>query len=100
VFVGTPIVLISRQDLSNIATRVFVQLLIISKYYDRDIDRAENRELMRLLEKTTFALEKGYRTISIILDGLDLDLSSPHRGDAPILWKIGRFYELIQRLGR
>lgn len=52
-------VLISRQDLSNIATRVFVQLLIISKYYDGDIDRAENGELMRLLEETTLALKKG-----------------------------------------
>lgn len=99
-FICTSIVLISRQDLSNIATRVFVQLLIISKYYDGDIDRAENGELMRLLEETTLALKKGYRTISIIFDSLDLDLSSPHRGDAPILRKIGRFYELIQRLGR
>jgi hypothetical protein len=51
--------LISSQDLSNITTRVFVQLLIISKDYDRDIDRAENGELMRLLEQAAFALEEG-----------------------------------------
>ena len=51
--------MISSQDLSNITTRVFVQLLIISKDYDRDIDRAENRELMRLLEQAAFALEEG-----------------------------------------
>jgi hypothetical protein len=50
--------LISRQDLSNITTRVFVQLLIIAKDYNRDIDRAEDGKLMRLLEKTSFALEK------------------------------------------
>jgi hypothetical protein len=51
--------LISSQDLSNITTRVFVQLLVISKDYDRDIDRAENGELMRLLEQAAFALEEG-----------------------------------------
>ena len=51
--------MISSQDLSNITTRVFVQLLIISKDYDRDIDRAENRELMRLLEQAALALEEG-----------------------------------------
>jgi hypothetical protein len=51
--------LISSQDLSNITTRVFVQLLIISKDYDGDIDRAENGELMRLLEQAAFALEEG-----------------------------------------
>ena len=44
-------ILVSRQDLSNVSTRVFVQLLIISKDYDRDIDGAENGELMRLLEQ-------------------------------------------------
>jgi hypothetical protein len=59
-FVCTSIVLISCQDLSNITTRVFVQLLIIPKDYDRDIDGAENGELMRLLEQATFALEEGY----------------------------------------
>jgi hypothetical protein len=52
-------ILISSQDLSNITTRVFVQLLIISKDYDGDIDRAENGELMRLLEQAAFALEEG-----------------------------------------
>ena len=52
-------ILISSQDLPNITTRVFVQLLIISKDYDRDIDRAENGELMRLLEQAAFALEEG-----------------------------------------
>ena len=52
-------VLISGQDLSNITTRVFVQLLIITKDYDGDIDGAENGELMRLLEQAAFALEEG-----------------------------------------
>lgn len=60
VFIGSSIILISSQDLSNITTRVFVQLLIITKDYDSDIDRAENGELMRLLEQAAFALEEGY----------------------------------------
>lgn len=51
--------MVSGQDLSNVTTRVFVQLLIISEDYDRDIDRAENGELMRLLEQAAFALEES-----------------------------------------
>lgn len=50
--------MVSRQDLSNVTTRVFVQLLIIPKDYDRDIDRAENGELMRLLKQATFAFKE------------------------------------------
>ena len=50
--------MVSRQDLSNISARVFVQLLIVAKYYDCDIDGAENGKLMRLLEKSSFPLEK------------------------------------------
>ena len=73
---------------------------------------------MRLLEQATFALKERsvgkqarvsrhspglaredlHGAVSVILDRLDLDLSSAHRGDAPSLWKIGRFYELIQLL--
>jgi len=51
-------IIISRQDLSNVTTRIFVQFLIIAKDYDGDIDGAENGELMRLLEQTTFALKE------------------------------------------
>ena len=50
--------MVSCQDLSNITTRVFVQLLVIAKDYDRDIDGTENGKLMRLLEQATFALEE------------------------------------------
>lgn len=99
-FVRSSIVLVSSQDLSYITTRVFVQLLVITKYYNRDINRAENGELMCLFEQSTFALEECYRTISVILDRLDLDLSSPHDGDAPSLRKIVMFYVLIQFLSR
>jgi hypothetical protein len=50
--------LVSCQDLSNITTRVFVQLLIIAKDYDGDIDGTEDGKLMRLLEQATFALKE------------------------------------------
>lgn len=96
--------MVSRQDLSDITTRVFVQLLVVPKDYNRDIDRTQDGELMCLLEQSSFALEKRsiddqrtlcsgtvvylHRTVSIILDSFDFDLSSPHRGDARILRKI------------
>ena len=49
-------IIVSRQDFSDITTRILVQLLIVPKDYDRDIDGAEDGKLMRLLEQTTFAL--------------------------------------------
>ena len=51
-------IIVSRQDLSNVTTRIFVQFLIVAKDYDRDIDGAENGELMRLLKQATFALKE------------------------------------------
>ncbi len=51
-------ILVSGQDLANITTRVFVQLLIIPKDDDGDIDRTQDGKLMRLLEQTAFALEE------------------------------------------
>ena len=50
--------MVSVQDLSNITTRIFVQLLIIAKDYDRDINGTENGELMRLLKQAAFALKE------------------------------------------
>lgn len=51
--------LISVQDLSNVTTGIFVQLLVIAEDNHRDVDRAEHRELMRLLEEASLALEKS-----------------------------------------
>jgi hypothetical protein len=51
--------LISGEDLSNIAARVFVQLFVIAKYNDRNVNRAENGKLMRLLEQAAFALQES-----------------------------------------
>ena len=45
----------------NISRRVLVQLLVVSEDDDGDIDRAEDGELMRLLEQTALALQKGDR---------------------------------------
>jgi len=45
-------------------------------------------------------MENIHRTVSVVLDGLDFDLSSAHRGDAPSLREVRGFYELIQLLGR
>lgn len=54
------------QDLSNIRRRILVQLLVVSKYYDRDVDRAEDGKLMCLLEEPTFTLqERSARGMSV-----------------------------------
>lgn len=36
-----------------------VQLLVVTKDYDSDVDLAEDGQFMRLLEETALALEKG-----------------------------------------
>lgn len=78
VFIWATVVLVFRNEFTHIRRRVLVQLLIAAKDEDGDIDRAEHRKLMSLLEQSAFSLEKGDRTISVILDGLDLNLSPAH----------------------
>jgi hypothetical protein len=60
VLVCSSIELVSGQNLSNITTRVFIQLLVIAKDYDRDIDGAEDGKLMCLFKQSSLALEKCY----------------------------------------
>ena len=43
----------------DIARREFVKLFVVTKYYNGNINGAENRELVSLLEKAAFTLEKG-----------------------------------------
>lgn len=43
---------------------------------------------MSLLEQAAFALKESDRSISVVLDGLNLDLPSPH---------VNRCYDLIER---
>jgi hypothetical protein len=59
-FVGTAIILITADNLVNVARGELVQLLIVAKYDDGDVDRAKHGKLMRLLEKTALALQKCY----------------------------------------
>jgi len=49
----------SRDDFSNVAGGVLIKLLILSKDDDSHVDLAEDGELMRLLEKTTFTFQKS-----------------------------------------
>lgn len=78
VFVGAAVVLVSGDEVSHVARGVLVQLLVVSKNKDGDIDRTENGELVSLFEQATLSFQKGDRTIPVILDGFNLNLSSPH----------------------
>jgi len=49
-------ILVAADSLVNIARRKLVELLVVSKYYHSDVDRAEDGELVGLLEETAFAL--------------------------------------------
>lgn len=91
-------ILVSSNRLVYVARGEFVQFLVVAKDDDSHVDRAEDGQLMRLLEQTAFPLEKGtntnsvstqhlnevgrvfdlHGTIPVILDGLDLDLSATH----------------------
>ena len=48
----------SLNDFADIRRRIFVQLLVLAKYDNRDVDVAEHTELMRLLEQASFALQE------------------------------------------
>lgn len=52
-------VLEPRNGLVDVARRVLVKLLVMAKDNNRDVDRAEHRQLMRLLEQTALALEES-----------------------------------------
>lgn len=59
VLVGTAMVLVAGNEIMHVGRRVFVELLVVAKYEDGDVDRAKNGELVSLLEETTFALQKS-----------------------------------------
>jgi uncharacterized membrane protein len=71
-------VLISSQDLPNFTTRVLIQLFIIPKDYDRDIDRTKDGKLMRLLEQTAFALKKSSANTHLISNCLEAGRNEAH----------------------
>jgi hypothetical protein len=50
--------LIATNDLVNVARGELIQLLVVAEYDDGDVDRAQYRELMSLLEQAALALQK------------------------------------------
>lgn len=58
-------ILISSNRLVDVARGEFVQLLVVTEDDDGHVDRAENRQLMRLLEQASFPLEEGTNTNSV-----------------------------------
>jgi hypothetical protein len=80
VLVRSAIILIATDGLVDVARGELVQLLVVAEDDDGNIDRAENGELVGLLEEAAFALQKGDGAVPVVLDGLDLDLSAAHGG--------------------
>lgn len=95
-------VLIASKRLRHFTRGVLIQLLVVAKDDNGDIDRTKNGEFMRLLEETTLSLQKRavqgilarkygwfglerqgcesniHRAIAVIFDRFDLDLSATH----------------------
>lgn len=57
--VGYTYILVSGDQFAHVARRVFVEFLVAAKNEDGNIDGAQDRELVRLLEQAAFALQKG-----------------------------------------
>lgn len=79
-FVRSAIILESRDRLVDVTGGVLVELLVVTKNDDGHVDRAQDRELVGLLEQSALTLEEGYRPVAVVLDGLDLDLATTHGG--------------------
>jgi putative Ca2+/H+ antiporter (TMEM165/GDT1 family) len=59
VLVWSTMICVTRDQFAHVARGVFIELLVAAEYEDSHVDRAEDGKLMRLLEQTTFALQKG-----------------------------------------
>lgn len=73
---------VSRDQLSHVAGRVLVQLLVLAKDENGNIYRAKHRELMRLLEKTALALQEGAGVRHVVSGGSMGELSQAGRRGA------------------
>jgi hypothetical protein len=71
----------SKEIWQVLSGAVFEKLIVVTEDDDSDVYTSEHTELMRLLEKTSFALKKCDAPISIILNGLYLNLATTHGGD-------------------
>lgn len=56
---GATYILVSGNEVAHVRGRILVELLVVSKDEDGDIDGAEHGELVCLLEQAALALEKG-----------------------------------------
>lgn len=61
---GCTYILISSQGFIDVPRRELVQLLVVPKYDDCDIDGTKHRQLVRFLEQATLSLEE--RSASLI----------------------------------
>lgn len=96
--VAAAYILVPTDGLVDVTRRELIQLLVVAEDDDGNVDRAEHRELVGLLEQAAFALQEGSATgqfqlrrqqsyanarslhgaVPVVLDGLDLDLSATH----------------------
>lgn len=65
-------VLISADDLVDVSRRELIELLVVTEDDDSDVDRAQYRQLVRLLEQTSLSLQKcsGTRDRPVSMLGL------------------------------
>jgi hypothetical protein len=78
VLLRTTVILISGNKITHVCRRVLVQLLIVAEDENGNIDGAQDGKLVCLLEQAALTLKECDRTIAVILDGLDFDLSATH----------------------
>jgi len=57
--------LVPANRLVDVARRKLVQLLVVAKDDDGNVDGAQHRELMRLLEQAAFALQERPGLVSV-----------------------------------
>jgi hypothetical protein len=56
---GHAYILVPANGLVDVARRKLVQLLVVAEDDDGDVNRAQHRQLVRLLEQAAFALQKS-----------------------------------------
>jgi hypothetical protein len=77
-FVRIAIVLVAANSRIDVARRELIEFIVVTEDDDGDVYGAQDGELVSLLEKATLALEEGDGAVTVILDGLDLDLAATH----------------------
>jgi len=84
--------LVSSQSLIDIAGRELVELFVMPKNDHCNVDRAQHRQLVRFLEEAALSFEERYRSVSIVFDGSDFNLSATHFAFNWSMWlRLSRF---------